>query len=104
MRDSGSFSSGKDGDLQPQQSRGAGPLQSLTYRLKVDRRVPCKKRPATKRASYFLLCNTVIVIHRASSRRGAPVPSVVVAVFRRSLELRFGDARPIAAKPGIVFQ
>ena len=33
-----------------------------------------------------------------------PIPSVVVAVFGRALELGFGDAGPVAAELGVVFE
>jgi hypothetical protein len=50
----------------------------------------------------LLHCNAVVVIHGASSRRVIPVPRIVIAVFRRSLELIFGDASTIAdAEAGI---
>src|SRR6266446_3424008 len=55
------------------------------------------KRPACE-AGPFLHSNAVVIIHRASPCGVVPVPGVVVAIFRRSLELTFGNAGAIAAK------
>ena len=51
----------------------------------------------------FLNCNAVVIVHRTSPGRVAPVPGVVVSVFRRSLELFLGDAGTIAAEFRVVF-
>src|SRR5882757_7535204 len=71
--------------------RASGPTGSL------------KERPAGAGLS-FSYSDAVIVIHGASPRGVTPVPGVVVTIFRRSLELRLGNAGSIAAKVGVVFQ
>src|SRR4051812_11905418 len=48
--------------------------------------------------------DAVIVVDGAGAGRGAPVPGIVVPVFRRALELGFGYAGDVAAERGIVFQ
>src|SRR5450759_693404 len=48
--------------------------------------------------------HAIVVVYGAGSCGVAPVPTIVVAVFRRALELRFGNAGTVAAKPGVVFQ
>src|SRR5262249_33721412 len=48
--------------------------------------------------------HAVIGVYRAVARGIAPVPVVVVAVFRRAAELVLGDAGDIAAEPRVVLQ
>src|SRR6202023_2423294 len=57
-----------------------------------------------QRSCHLRYCNAVIVIDGAGSGRIVPVPGIVIAVFRRSLQLCFGNAGTIAAQIGVVLQ
>jgi hypothetical protein len=62
------------------------------------------KKARCKAGLLVLYCGAVVIIHGSRPVRVAPVPGIVVAVFRRSLELRLGDVGALSAKVGIVFQ
>src|SRR4051794_31908007 len=49
-------------------------------------------------------CDAVVIVDGAGSGRIVPIPRIVVAVFRRTLQLAFRYAGAIATEVGIVFQ
>jgi hypothetical protein len=68
------------------------------------RKLALKEKARHEAGPFGLYCNAVIIIHSAVSGRVAPVPGIVFAVFRRSLELSLGNAGTIATKVGVVLQ
>src|SRR5262249_46655415 len=46
----------------------------------------------------------VIIVQRTCGADVAPVPVVVVAIFRRAAQLALGHAGAIAAEPGVILQ
>src|SRR5437868_5894682 len=65
------------------------------------------KKPAVWRASTSIELDkrhVVVAVHGAHTIGIAPIPCVLIGVFRRALELPFRDAGPITSDAGIILQ